>query len=57
MERKRKTNIKRGERTQTPLTFRIDNELLFQLVAQNINNKGRFINEAIKAKLHEMGVL
>ena len=57
MERKRKTNIKRGERTQTPLTFRIDNELLFHLVAQKINNKGRFINEAIKAKLHEMGVV
>ena len=57
MERKRKTNIKRGERTQTPLTFRIDNDLLFQLVSQIINNKGRIIIEAIKANLHEMGVV
>lgn len=57
MERVRKTNIKHGERTQTMFSFRIDNELLFHLRAQEIPNIGRFINECIKAELNKKGVI
>lgn len=49
MERQRKDNIKKGERTQRPFCFRLDNDIRERLRA--VANKGRFINEAIREKL------
>lgn len=54
MERQRKDNIKKGERTQSPFCFRLDNELRDRL--NTVSNKGRFINEAIREKLHTLGI-
>ena len=53
MERQRKDNIKKGERTQRPFCFRLDNDLRERLSA--VPNKGRFINDAIRDKLHTLG--
>lgn len=53
MERQRKDNIKKGERTQRPFCFRLDNDLRERLSA--VQNKGRFINDAIRDKLHTLG--
>lgn len=44
--RQRKENIKRGERTQKTMTFRIDNEVAAWL--QRVENKGRLINNLLK---------
>lgn len=49
-ERIRKEDIKKGIRTQTMLSFRIDNDLLEKLKARTIN-KGRFINELLRKNL------
>ena len=48
-ERQKKAYSKRGERSQTMFNFRMDNELYDAL--QNIQNKGRYVNEAIREKL------
>lgn len=53
MERQRKDNIKKGERTQRPFCFRLDNDIRERLRA--VANKGRFINEAIRDKLDSLG--
>lgn len=53
MERQRKDNIKKGERTQRPFCFRLDNDLRDRL--NTVPNKGRFINDAIRAKLDSLG--
>lgn len=44
--RQRKENIKRGERTQKTMTFRIDNEVAAWL--QRVQNKGRLINNLLR---------
>lgn len=44
-KRVRKENIKRGERTQKMVTFRLDNDLREWLEIQR--NKGRYINNLI----------
>lgn len=48
-ERQKKAYSKRGERSQRMFNFRMDNELYDAL--QDIPNKGRFVNEAIREKL------
>lgn len=54
MERLRKDNIKKGERTQSPFCFRLDNDNRERLSA--VPNKGRFINDAIRDKLDLLGI-
>lgn len=54
MERQRKDNIKKGERTQRPFCFRLDNDIRERL--NTVPNKGRFINDAIRDKLHTLGI-
>lgn len=49
-ERQRKEDIKKGIRTQTMMSFRIDNDLLEKLKART-TNKGRFINELLRKNL------
>lgn len=49
-ERIRKDDIKKGVRTQTMFTFRIDNDLLEKLRVRT-NNKGRYINEVLRKDL------
>lgn len=49
-ERIRKEDIKKGIRTQTMMSFRIDNELLEKLKVRT-SNKGRFINELLRKNL------
>lgn len=53
MERQRKNNIKKGERTQRPFCFRLDNDIRERL--NTVPNKGRFINDSIRAKLDSLG--
>jgi len=45
-QRTRRTYAKRGNRSQTMMSFRIDNELIEWLTSQH--NMGRYINELIK---------
>lgn len=54
MERQRKDNIKRGERTQKMFSFRIDQANLDYMVNLGVTNKGRFINECLCEKLSSM---
>lgn len=42
----RKDNIKRGQRTQKMMSFRIDDEV--QDILEKVTNKGRLINDLIK---------
>lgn len=42
----RKDNIKRGQRTQKMMSFRIDDEV--QDILNKVTNKGRLINDLIK---------
>lgn len=48
-KQERKAYAKRGQRSQKMVTFRLDNELIDQL--EQVQNKGRFINDAIREKL------
>lgn len=50
-ERIRKKYAKKGTRTQKHVSFRIDLDLLERL--QDVPNKGRFINEAIRTYLEK----
>lgn len=52
-ERIRKTNIKRGQRTQKMMSFRCDNETAELL--KDYPNKGRLINQLIKEYLKKNG--
>ena len=45
-QRTRRTYAKRGQRSQTMMSFRIDNELIEWLTSQH--NMGRYINELIE---------
>lgn len=45
-DRIRKEAIKRGERTQKMMTFRVDNHLIAWLDSQR--NKGRYLNNLIE---------
>lgn len=54
MERQRKDNIKRGERTQKMFSFRIDQANFDYMVNLGVKNKGRFINECLREKLSSM---
>lgn len=54
MDRQRKDNIKKGERTQRPFCFRLDNDNRERLSV--VPNKGRFINDAIREKLDLLGI-
>lgn len=48
-KQERKTYAKRGERSQKMVTFRLDNDLVDYL--ENLPNKGRFINDCIRAAI------
>lgn len=48
-QRTRRMYAKRGTRSQTMMSFRIDNELIEWLTSQH--NMGRYINELIKADM------
>lgn len=48
-QRTRRAYAKRGSRSQTMMSFRIDNDLLEWLNAQS--NKGRYINDLIRNDL------
>ena len=45
-ERQRKSDIKRGVRTQKMMAFRIDADV--QTILEKVQNKGRVVNEAVK---------
>lgn len=49
-KQQRKKYAKKGERSQKMVTFRLDNDLVTRLERQA--NKGRFINDAIRALLN-----
>lgn len=54
-QRTRRTYAKRGQRSQTMMSFRIDNELIEWLTSQH--NMGRYINELIKTDMkHELNL-
>lgn len=54
-QRTRRTYAKRGQRSQTMMSFRIDNELIEWLTSQH--NMGRYINELIKMDMkHELNL-
>ena len=50
-ERVRKAYAPRGSRGQKMFNFRLDLDLWEQL--QHVPNRGRFVNEAIRAYLHK----
>jgi uncharacterized protein (DUF4415 family) len=49
-QRTRRTYAKRGNRSQTMMSFRIDNDVLEWLNAQP--NKGRYINNLIRGDMN-----
>lgn len=49
-ERQRKADIKRGQRTQKMMAFRIDTDVL-EALEKRTSNKGRYINEVLKKYL------
>lgn len=50
-KQERKQYAKRGERSQKMVTFRLDNDLVDYL--ENLPNKGRFINDCIRAAISD----
>lgn len=50
----RKDNIKRGQRTQKMMSFRIDDEV--QEILTKVTNKGRLINDLIKEWWHSRNI-
>ena len=49
-EKKTRGGARRSGRTQTPKTYRIDNDLIDQL--SSMENANKFVNEAIREKLN-----
>lgn len=55
-DRIRKVGITRGEVTQTMVSFRMDNDIL-EWLKTTTNNKGRFINNALRNIMDNQGGL
>ena len=52
-ERQRREYGARGERTQKPFTFRVDNEISEWLESKP--NKGRYLNDLVRADMDAHG--